>query len=166
MGGSKQRVNGQINEIAVRLIMPDGEMHANMAIAEARKVADDRELDLVEVSPSSNGNLAVCKILNYDHLRYQQSKKQHHVHKDVTKEVRISRTISEHDLLRKKDQILKFIAKQHKVKLTLALKGRERKNPRDYVEAFKENLNYFIDKAEWDNINISNRAISIMLRPL
>jgi len=163
----KQRVNGDIKATNVRLILPDGKMHGDISIHEARKIALDLSLDLVEVSPISNGSLPVCKALDYGKLKYQKNKKkQHHSHQDV-KEVRVSVNISDHDLDRKKRQVLKFLQQHHKVKYTLELKGRRRREDINQVLSdFTEQLGFFDGKGQWNDPNVSHKSVSVMLVPV
>ena len=90
----------------------------------ARKLAVDKDLDLVEVAPEARP--PVCKIMDYGKYRYQQAKKHSAKHKTVTvKEVKVRPQINEHDLLFKMKNAGKFLAHGHKVKITMFFRGRE-----------------------------------------
>jgi len=156
------RINGDIREPVVCLIMPDGRKHGDVNIEEARTIAFDQQLDLVEVSSRNNGHVSICKILDYGKLKYKESKKKQH-REHATKEVRISKNISDHDLKRKRAQVLKFIEKGMKVKYTLELKGREKKNPQGALSGFLDELKNFGDLI-FDKPSVSNRSISCVLR--
>ena len=90
----------------------------------ARKLANDKELDLVEVAPEARP--PVCKVMDYGKYRYQQAKKHSSKHKTVTlKEVKVRPQINEHDLLFKMRNAKKFLGHGHKVKITMFFRGRE-----------------------------------------
>lgn len=114
----------------VNVIDDQGENLGLMDIAQAIEIARERELDLVEVSP--NLNPPVCKIMDYGKHRYKVSKqtRQHNAKqkKVETKNVRISVRTEGHDLEFKAKNIVKFMAKGHRVKADIVLKGREKAN--------------------------------------
>jgi translation initiation factor IF-3 len=96
-------------------------------LKKAREVADERGLDLVEVSP--NANPPVCKILDFGKYRFEQSKKIKESKKKqkvvLTKEMRLRPKIEEHDYQTKLRQTIAFLKKGYKVKVTLRFRGRE-----------------------------------------
>jgi translation initiation factor IF-3 len=98
-----------------------------MSSSEALAKADDEGLDLVEISGSSDP--PVCRIMNYDKYRYEQSKKQAEARKRQTvvevKEIKFRPKTEEHDLNFKIKNIKKFLANKNKVKITLRFRGRE-----------------------------------------
>ncbi len=95
-----------------------------MDINNARKLAVERELDLVEVAP--NAKPPVCKIMDYGKYRYQQSKRHSSKHKTITvKEVKVRPQINEHDLLFKIKNIKRFLEHGDKAKVTMIFRGRE-----------------------------------------
>ena len=112
-----------------------------MAIEEALKLAEEKNLDLVNISP--NANPAVCKILDYGKYRYEQQKrdKENKKKQNVTeiKEVRLSTFIEEHDIQVKAKAASKFLQNGDKVKVSLRLRGRER----DYANRAMEVMNQF-----------------------
>jgi translation initiation factor IF-3 len=109
------------------LIGADGEQLGVMSSNEAQVKADDAGLDLVEISESSDP--PVCRIMNYDKYRYEQSKKQAEARKRQTvvevKEIKFRPKTEEHDLNFKIKNIKKFLANKNKVKITLRFRGRE-----------------------------------------
>jgi translation initiation factor IF-3 len=94
---------------------------------EARQMAYDEGLDLVEVS--ANADPPVCRIMNYDKFRYEQKKKQQEAKKKQTvietKEIKFRPKTEEHDLAFKINHIKKFLSQKNKVKLTMRFRGRE-----------------------------------------
>lgn len=95
-----------------------------MDIHKARKAANDKDLDLVEVAPQANP--PVCKILDYGKYRYQQAKKHTTKQKTITvKEVKVRPAINDHDLEFKMKNARKFLVQGNKVKVTVFFRGRE-----------------------------------------
>ncbi|MGW8287848.1 MAG: translation initiation factor IF-3 [Desulfobulbales bacterium] len=123
----KVRLNDDIRYDKVRLIGADGTQLGVMSSREALERAYDEGLDLVEVSDASDP--PVCRIMNYDKYRYEQSKKQAEARKRQTvvevKEVKFRPKTEEHDLNFKIKNIKKFLANKNKVKITLRFRGRE-----------------------------------------
>ncbi len=123
----KVRLNEDVRHNLVRLIGSDGEQMGVMSSSEALEKAYDEGLDLVEISDSSDP--PVCRIMNYDKYRYEQSKKQAEARKRQTtvevKEVKFRPKTEEHDLNFKIKNIKKFLANKNKVKITLRFRGRE-----------------------------------------
>ena len=111
----------------VRLIGSDGTQLGVMSSREALEKAYDEGLDLVEISATSDP--PVCRIMNYDKYRYEQSKKQAEARKRQTvvevKEIKFRPKTEEHDLNFKIKNIKKFLANKNKVKITLRFRGRE-----------------------------------------
>lgn len=111
------------------MIGEDGEKLGDFALMDARRLAADRGLDLVEIVP--NRMPPVCKIMNYGRFVYQQSKKsqdsKRHQKQNQVKEVKFRIIIGEHDRATKMKQIERFLHEGHKVKATIWFKrARER----------------------------------------
>ena len=98
-----------------------------MSVQEALKIAEEHELDLVEVAP--NASPVVCKIMNYGKYKYEQTRKEKESKKKQkvveVKEIRLSSTIDTHDFEFKSR---KFLEDGNKVKATIKFKGREVNN--------------------------------------
>ncbi len=109
------------------MIGADSEQLGVMSSSEAQTKADDAGLDLVEISEKSDP--PVCRIMNYDKYRYEQSKKLAEAKKRQTvvevKEIKFRPKTEEHDLNFKIRNIKKFLANKNKVKITLRFRGRE-----------------------------------------
>ena len=120
-------MNEDIRHEQVRLIGSDGSQLGVMSSREALGKAEDEGLDLVEISDTSDP--PVCRIMNYDKFRYEQSKKQAEARKRQTvvevKEIKFRPKTEEHDLNFKIKNIKKFLANKNKVKITLRFRGRE-----------------------------------------
>ena len=120
-------INEQIRDREVRVISATGEQLGIMSAMEARKLAEEAELDLVKISP--NARPPVCKIIDYGKYKYEKTrkekddrKKQHTVE---IKEIRMSPNIDSNDLNTKINAARKFLSKGDRVKVTLRFRGRE-----------------------------------------
>jgi translation initiation factor IF-3 len=110
---------------------------------EALAMADEKKLDLVEISP--NANPPVAKILDFGKYRYEIQKREKEAKKKQrtiqVKEIRLSTFIEEHDILVKAKTACKFLKEGDKLKVSLRFRGRER----DYVNRGREVMNQFAD---------------------
>lgn len=109
-----------------------------MDTAVALRMAHERDLDLIEVSPLANP--PVCRIMNLGKWQYQQSQKVKKQKTLETKVIRLSFKIGEHDRQVRLGQAIKFLTKGHRVKIELRLRGREK----EYPQQAKEIVNKFI----------------------
>ena len=123
----RTRVNERIRAREVRVIDDDGGQLGVMQPFEAMRVARERGLDLVEISP--NAEPPVCKITDYGKFLYQANKKAHEQRKHQKgtqlKEVKFRPATAEHDYQVRKNQIIKFLGEGHKVKAMIFHRGRE-----------------------------------------
>ena len=98
-----------------------------MSAKEAQTIANNKNLDLVMISP--NANPPVCKIMDYGKYKYEQSRKEKESKKKQKvvniKEVRLRPGIEANDLNTKANQAIKFLKKGDKVKVELRFRGRE-----------------------------------------
>ncbi|MAF26715.1 MAG: translation initiation factor IF-3 [Gemmatimonadetes bacterium] len=121
------RINDRIRISPVRVIDEEGEMLGVMSIEEARGLADDRGIDLVEIAPGSRP--PVCRLMDYGKFKYDQNKKERKArsaqHRMQQKEVKVRPKIEEHDLQFKMRHARKFLEARDRVKLTLFFRGRE-----------------------------------------
>jgi translation initiation factor IF-3 len=111
----------------VRVISPEGEQLGILPIEEALALAQERELDLVEVAP--NERPPVCRIMDYGKYKYQQSKRSQEAKKRQKviqiKEIKMRPKTEEHDYLFKMRHAHRFLEEGNKVKVTLLFRGRE-----------------------------------------
>ena len=109
------------------MIDEDGGQLGVMQPFEALRVARERGLDLVEISPTADP--PVCKITDYGKFLYQQSKKAHEQRKSsrgsALKEVKFRPNTAEHDFQVRKNQIIRFLGEGHKVRAMIFHRGRE-----------------------------------------
>ena len=115
-----------------------------MNTQDAISKAQEKGLDLIEVSPVSNP--PVCKFGDFGQFQYSQSKKQRGQRKKKieTKGIRLSLKIGKHDIEFKKKQAEKFLKQGNKVKIELNLKGREKA----HKDLAKNIINEFINNIE------------------
>lgn len=111
----------------VRLIAEDGEQLGIVQIDEARRVATEAGLDLVEVAP--NAEPPVCRVMDYGKYKYQQAKKAQEAKKKQSqtqlKEIKMRPKIEDHDFGVKMNKVLSFLEERNKVKVTVQFRGRE-----------------------------------------
>jgi translation initiation factor IF-3 len=120
------RVNHQIRLREIRLIDQDGNQVGIVATDDARRMAEEAGLDLVEVSP--NANPPVCRILDWGKFQYEQRKKQKGGHKSAAsqlKELRVRPTIDPHDLEYRLTSGRRFLENGHKVLVVCMFRGRQ-----------------------------------------
>lgn len=120
-------VNDEIKERELRVIDDNGSLIGMLSSREALKIAEERELDLVMIAPTAKP--PVCKVMDFGKFVYEQSKKDKDAKKKqkVTslKEIRLSPTIEEHDIVIKANNARKFLLGEDKVKVTVRFRGRE-----------------------------------------
>ncbi|MBQ9081202.1 MAG: translation initiation factor IF-3 [Clostridia bacterium] len=123
----QSRINGDIRAKEVRVISSTGEMLGVMPPQEALRLAEEADLDLVEISPGAVP--PVCKIMDYGKFRFEKMKreKENRKNQKVTeiKEVGLSMTIDVGDLNVKAKQTMKFLDAGNKVKVSIRLRGRQ-----------------------------------------
>lgn len=123
----RTRINYQIRVPEVRVINSDGEQLGVMATEKAIQLAEEKGLDLVEVSPTARP--PVCRIVDYGRYKYErnkrlrQSKKKQHTIQ--VKEIKFRPKTEEHDYQFKKRHAEEFLSKSYKVKFTVIFRGRE-----------------------------------------
>lgn len=120
------RVNEQITAREVRLIIDGDEGAEIVSLQKALSVADEKELDLVEISP--NASPPVCKVIDYKKFLFEQKKKQKEIKakqsKIVVKEIRFGPNTDEHDFNFKLNHAKGFLSSGAKVKAFVFFKGR------------------------------------------
>lgn len=119
--------NESIREKEIRVIDSEGNQLGVISTKEALQMAEEKDLDLVMISPTAVP--PVCKIMDLGKYIYEQSKKEKEAKKKqkvtVLKEIRCSLTIEENDIAIKAKNARKFLLDGDKVKITVRFKGRE-----------------------------------------
>ena len=125
------RVNERIRVKEVRLIGDDGSQVGVLAIEDALKYAQERDLDLVEVA--GDARPPVCRVLDYSKYKYEQAQKAKSAKKHQTqitiREIKLRPKIATHDYDTKKGHVTRFLKHADKVKVTIMFRGREREHP-------------------------------------
>ena len=125
------RINERIRVPEVRLIDENGEQVGIIPTPEALERARERELDLVEVSPTSKP--PVCRILDYSKYKYEQEQKakaaRKHQQQVNVREIKLRPKIAQHDYETKRGHVERFLKQQDKVKVTIMFRGREQSHP-------------------------------------
>ncbi len=121
------RINEMIHISRVRVVDENGNMLGEMGADQARTIARERGLDLVEVAPEARP--PVCKILDYGKFKYEEKKKKAKAktrqHVQELKEVRMRPLTGEHDLQTKLKHAREFLEEGDKVLFTIRFRGRE-----------------------------------------
>ncbi len=121
------QINEDIRDREVRLIGADGAQLGIMPTRRALELAEEAELDLVKIVPTAQP--PVCKLIDYDKHRYEQSKRERELRKNQKvvslKEVQLSATIEENDVAIKAKNAVKFLEDGDKVKVSIRFRGRQ-----------------------------------------
>jgi len=127
----EQQINEEIRDKEIRVISDDGEQLGIMSAAEALKIAESRNLDLVKIAPMAKP--PVCKIMDYGKFRFEKAKREKEAKKNQKvveiKEIRLSLNIDTHDFDTKINHARKFIGSGNKVKVSIRFRGREMAHP-------------------------------------
>jgi translation initiation factor IF-3 len=128
---TEPRINDRIRVPEVRLVGPEGEQVGVVPIGEALRLAQDAELDLVEVAPMARP--PVCKLMDYGKFKYESAQKAREARRNqaltVIKEMRLRLKIDPHDYETKKGHVVRFLKGGDKVKITVMFRGREQSRP-------------------------------------
>lgn len=122
---SKFRVNDEIRIVGNVRIVGEGIESKVVSMFEARKIAEELELDLVDIQ--TNAEVPIIRICNYEKMLYNLKKaaKKNKQQSKPLKEIQLSVNIAKHDLETKANTAKKFIEDGSKVKVILSMKGRE-----------------------------------------
>ncbi len=125
------RINDRIRVPEVRLLGPAGEQVGIVAINDALRLAEEADLDLVEIAP--NQRPPVCKLMDYGKFKYENDQKRREARRNqvqtVIKEMKLRPKIDPHDYETKKGHVVRFLKAGDKVKITIMFRGREQSRP-------------------------------------
>jgi translation initiation factor IF-3 len=128
---TEPRINERIRVPEVRLVGPAGEQVGIVSINDALKLAQESDLDLVEVAPTARP--PVCKLMDYGKFKYESALKaresRKHQAQTVIKEIKLRPKIDPHDYGTKKGHVERFLRAGDKVKVTIMFRGREQSRP-------------------------------------
>jgi len=162
------RVNERIRISPVRLIDENGDQLGIVATDEARSLASDRGLDLVEVAP--NARPPVCRFMDYGKYKYEQARKAREAKKKQhviqVKEVKLRPKIETHDIEFKLRHAKRFLEEGHKVKFTLMFRGREVTHPELGVRLLEQVKDELEDLGEIESdISHEGRTMTMLMGP-
>jgi translation initiation factor IF-3 len=162
------RVNELIRVPEVRLIGPENENIGVVPIQKALQIARDAELDLVEVSPTSDP--PVCRVLDFGKFLYERTKKEREAKKAQTKievkEIRLRPKTNEHHRGFKTRDARRWLLDGNKVKVTIRFRGREITYPEIALEDLREIAAELADVALVEQTpNIEGRTMGMVLAP-
>lgn len=163
------QVNNQIRDKEIRLIEFDGTMVGIVSAREAQLKANERDMDLVKISP--NANPPVCKIMDYGKYLYEVSKREKEAKKKQTniavKEIRLSPKIEEHDFAFKLKNATKFLQDGDKVKVSIRFRGREMQYTSKAYEVIDKFAEQVKDYGKMEKRpSLEGRNMSAMFSPL
>ena len=125
------RINERIRVPEVRLVGPAGEQVGIVSINDALRLAQEADLDLVEVAPTARP--PVCKLMDYGKFKYESALKARESRKNqaqtIIKEIKLRPKIDPHDYGTKKSHVERFLRQGDKVKVTIMFRGREQSRP-------------------------------------
>ena len=138
-----------------------------MAIGQAQQLADEANLDLVNISPKAEP--PVCRIMDYGKYRFEQEKKLKEAKKNQKttqlKEMRLSATIDTHDLEVKAKNVQKFLAGGDKVKVSIRFRGRQMAHTTGGLEVMNQFLALLDDVVVEKPAKMEGRNMFMVLAP-
>ncbi|HJP02969.1 MAG TPA: translation initiation factor IF-3 [Planctomycetota bacterium] len=163
------RRNRQIRVPEVRLIDAAGEQVGIVQTSDAARMAQDANLDLVEVSPTARP--PVCRIMDFGKFKYAQRKRERTGQGRKTashlKELRVRPAIDKHDLGYRLVQGRKFLEAGHKVQVVCIFRGRQLRHPEHGYNVMKSVVSVLEDVAKVESpARMMGRRMTMMLAPL
>lgn len=164
----QHQVNEEIRDREVRVISENGEQLGIMSAAEALRLAEEADLDLVKISP--NAVPPVCKIMNYGKFKFEQAKREKENRKNQKvielKEIYLSMTIDIGDLNVKAKKTLEMLADGNKVKVSIRMRGRQMAHAAMGIDVMRRFFDMLGGKAVMDKEpKTEGRNILMILSP-
>ena len=142
---------------------PNGETVGIVPTDQALKLAQEADLDLVEIAPM--GKPPVCKLMDYGKFKYENAQKAREARRNQTnviiKEMKLRPKIDQHDYETKKGHVVRFLKAGDKVKITIMFRGREQHRPElgyrllQRLAADVEDLGFIESNARQDGRNMT-----------
>ena len=152
----QHRINDRIRAQQVRVVDGDGEQVGIQPLQQALSLAQERQLDLVEIAPQAEP--PVCKLIDYGKFKYQLQKKESEAKKKQTdnavKELKIGYRTEIGDLKTKMRQARNFLSSGNRVKISMRFRGREKA----FVHLGKEKLEQIVEQLS-DVANVYERNL-------
>ena len=169
IAAQEPRLNDEITARECRLIGFDGAQLGIYTVAQAQHVADDQNLDLVEIAP--NAEPPVCRIMDYGKFKYDQAIKAKQARKNQskieTKEMKFRPKIDVGDYTTKKKHVLRFLDAGNKVKITIMFRGREMAHPEQGLSILERLADDLKDVAVVENQpKMEGRNMHMLIAPL
>jgi translation initiation factor IF-3 len=152
----------------VRVIGEAGEQLGVMPLMDARQIARERDLDLVEVAPMAQP--PVCRLLDFGKFRYEQAKKERQAHKSQKstglREVRMRPKIGQHDIDFKIRAVKRLLEEGSKVKILVIFRGREIVHPHLGKDLLGKVIETLGEAAKVERgIAMEGRSMTVILSP-
>ncbi|MEM4260700.1 MAG: translation initiation factor IF-3 [Candidatus Woesearchaeota archaeon] len=162
------RINNEIFAKEIRVVDEQGKMLGIMTRNEALKIAEEKELDLIEIAPQAKP--PVCKIIDFGKYQYELQKKEKHQKKQQQqqqmKEIRFKWRVDVHDFNFKVRHARNFIEEGNKVKASVIFRGREITHQEIGIQLLERFVSALEDIAKVDQqIKSEGKSISVILAP-
>ena len=169
IAAQEPRLNDEITARECRLIGFDGAQLGIYTVAQAQRVANDQNLDLVEIAP--NAEPPVCRIMDHGKFKYDQAIKAKQARKNQskieTKEMKFRPKIDVGDYTTKKKHVLRFLDAGNKVKITIMFRGREMAHPEQGLSILERLADDLKDVAVVENQpKMEGRNMHMLIAPL
>jgi translation initiation factor IF-3 len=166
--GDRLRINHRIRVPEVRVIGEDGEQLGVLPTHEALRLAEERGVDLVEISPRAFP--PVCRVMDYGKYKYEQAKKKQQARKHAStveiKEIKFRPKTEEHDMDFKVKHVRRFLEEGNKVRLVIVFRGREITHPQTGLNVLNRVVEATGDLATVEvNPNMEGRRMVMILAP-
>lgn len=162
------RVNREIRAPQIRVIDDEGNMLGVMTVPEALRLAEERNLDLLEIAPTATP--PTCKIMDYGKWKYENKKKAAAARKKQVvvsiKEIQMRPRTDQHDFETKMNHARRFLLDGDKVKVNLRFMGREMAHQELGMELMKKCIEFVKDLATVEaNPKMEGKQLFLMLAP-
>ena len=162
------RINHRIRVPEIRVIADEGEQLGVMPTHEALRLAEERGLDLVEISPRAFP--PVCRIMDYGKYKYEEAKKKQQARKRAstveTKEIKFRPKTEEHDMAFKVKHVRRFLEEGNKVRLAVVFRGREITHPQTGMAVLNKVVDLCSDIASVEATpNMEGRRMIMVIAP-
>ena len=166
--GDRLRINHRIRVPEVRVIMDEGDQLGVMQTHEAIRLAEEKGLDLVEISPRAFP--PVCRIMDYGKFKYEQAKKKQQARKHAStveiKEIKFRPKTEGHDMDFKVKHVRRFLEEGNKVRLAVVFRGREITHPQTGKNVLDRVVEATADLAGVEVIpNMEGRRMIMIIAP-
>ena len=169
IAAQEPRLNEAIKVKECRLIAYDGSQLGIFPIEQAQRIADNEGYDLVEIAPQAKP--PVCRIMDYGKFKYDQAIKAKQARKNQskieTKEMKFRPKIDIGDYTTKKKHVMRFLAADSKVKITIMFRGREMSHPEQGLSILERLADDLKDVAVIENQpKMEGRNMHMLIAPL